>query len=906
MGGALKARGDVMAGVDPDAILAVVHILDFDFGGPHRAAAEAVLANALTNRSAAPAAFATLSTECERRMAARSGISIAGLRSELARGGVPMAAPSDYRPDVAALNRQTLEAARALQDFERVQVPDADITISRACATACIHAANAGSLVLVGDPGAGKSAVINETARQLAAQGSDVVLLAVDRLQVETNEGLSAKLGISHPLADVLANWPGTGPAYLVLDALDACRFGKSEALFKTVMGEVFALEGKRWRIVVSIRTFDLLVGTDFGRLFRGAPPEPDLTDQRFQAVRHIRVPEWSGAEFDELMTRIPALGIAIDSGGAKLAELARVPFNTRLLTDLLMEGVPPQQLRNLGSQVQLLEMYWNERVRPLGIEAEQCLGNTVKAMIDRAQMEATRLMAGAGSGDALDRLLHRGVLISVNGDREVAFRHHILFDYAASRTAVDLDARADSLLDRKGAGLLLAPALSFALQHLWEASAPGRNRFWQAVIHLADDSATDPIVRSVASRLACELPADAEDIAGLARLMAQPTEMQSALGAFRHIVGALSVRLEDEVEVPQAPWCSIAQSAVPFVADVVMALRTLIHILVDRVTNPDLRQRIGAAARAVMGYAFDAPGGDRLMAAAIGLVSKTFGTSVAASRPLIERLLDPVRMEEHAANDMYWLANDVADIAAHDPDLVVLIYDRVFTHTIKEDVPTNFGNSKILGFTSNRRQDFEMSRWALKETFPSFAIDRSACGLEDYFGLDRGDRTVDRDAGASNDAALLDQMADQFFFAAGGPEIRKDEEPRSPEEFAYRKRYLADNARTFRRVGDAGTPHTIYYLLQLLNFLSPGDPAMVFDLACHTLLHAGKLHGYQSEPLGADQFVTMIGRTIADHRELFDDPASRLALVEVLEVFVDAGWPAARRLLYRLPEALR
>ncbi|ESW95644.1 hypothetical protein X769_28240 [Mesorhizobium sp. LSJC268A00] len=49
-----------------------------------------------------------------------------------------------------------------------------------------------------------------------------------------------------------------------------------------------------------------------------------------------------------------------------------------------------------------------------------------------------------------------------------------------------------------------------------------------------------------------------------------------------------------------------------------------------------------------------------------------------------------------------------------------------------------------------------------------------------------------------------------------------------------------------------------------------------------------------------------MIGRAIADHREIFDDPGRRLSLVRVLEVFVDAGWPAARRLLYRLPEALR
>ena len=108
------------------------------------------------------------------------------------------------------------------------------------------------------------------------------------------------------------------------------------------------------------------------------------------------------------------------------------------------------------------------------------------------------------------------------------------------------------------------------------------------------------------------------------------------------------------------------------------------------------------------------------------------------------------------------------------------------------------------------------------------------------------------------------------------------------------------------RRIGDVGTPHTVYYILQLLEFLMPSDPAKVFDLVAHLLLVAGKLHNYQAESLGADQFVRMIGRAIADHKELFDDQSRRVKLVEVLEVFVNAGWPAARRLLYRLPEALR
>ena len=68
-------------------------------------------------------------------------------------------------------------------------------------------------------------------------------------------------------------------------------------------------------------------------------------------------------------------------------------------------------------------------------------------------------------------------------------------------------------------------------------------------------------------------------------------------------------------------------------------------------------------------------------------------------------------------------------------------------------------------------------------------------------------------------------------------------------------------------------------------------------------MLTAGRKQGYQFESLGADRFVAVIGVFLADHRELFSNVDRRGQLVACLDVFVEAGWPAARRLLYRLPE---
>jgi hypothetical protein len=52
---------------------------------------------------------------------------------------------------------------------------------------------------------------------------------------------------------------------------------------------------------------------------------------------------------------------------------------------------------------------------------------------------------------------------------------------------------------------------------------------------------------------------------------------------------------------------------------------------------------------------------------------------------------------------------------------------------------------------------------------------------------------------------------------------------------------------------------------------------------------------------------VKLVERYLAEHRALFrEDAACRQALLEMLDIFVKAGWPAARQLTYRLDEVFR
>ena len=79
----------------------------------------------------------------------------------------------------------------------------------------------------------------------------------------------------------------------------------------------------------------------------------------------------------------------------------------------------------------------------------------------------------------------------------------------------------------------------------------------------------------------------------------------------------------------------------------------------------------------------------------------------------------------------------------------------------------------------------------------------------------------------------------------------------------------------------------------------------MAFDLISSALVRAGRKFGYQFEGLAVDRVVEIFGYFLADHRELFENEVRRRKLIDCLDVFVAAGWPAATRFLYRLPELL-
>ena len=302
------------------SITRLVTIRAFDFAGADGEVAEAMLEQVLGIRGQASAAFRAMAEHCQGLMSERSGSNLGGLQHALSAKGVRLTAAPSLQQDTERLREYSNRVHGQLSEHESIVIRGDRVAIKRKCKDVVVDAALDGSLLLVGEPGAGKSAVLNASADRLRDEGRDVLILAVDRLPVLSLEGLRTELGLEHPLRDVLVGWPGNKPGYLFIDALDATRGGQSEAVFRALIAEVLSLKGGRWRVVASIRSFDLRMGVQFKQLFAGQPVSTDFHDSAFGDVRHVHVPTWTDDELNRLLRDAPALLIAINAGGRTAA----------------------------------------------------------------------------------------------------------------------------------------------------------------------------------------------------------------------------------------------------------------------------------------------------------------------------------------------------------------------------------------------------------------------------------------------------------------------------------------------------------------------------------------------------------------------------------------------------------
>lgn len=95
---------------------------------------------------------------------------------------------------------------------------------------------------------------------------------------------------------------------------------------------------------------------------------------------------------------------------------------------------------------------------------------------------------------------------------------------------------------------------------------------------------------------------------------------------------------------------------------------------------------------------------------------------------------------------------------------------------------------------------------------------------------------------------------------------------------------------------------HSGYYLMQLLNFLLPADPAYILDLAAGTVECAAE-NNFTYDHTTMRESMKLAERILADYKGLLKDKHNFNSLLSVLDHFANSGWVEALELIWKLKE---
>jgi hypothetical protein len=750
--------------------LAQLH-LDDD-GAEEREAQRILRTVVLQDAAQGKAAWEILVAECLQLTATRGSADRRAFVRMLEGAGIHLRAPRSFEEDIRRLREHSGRMLVRLERFARTGQGEAPFTVTRPHTDAIRQAAAAGHLLVTGEPGSGKTGCTVAFLQGWLADGHDAVVLSAQETGAASLGLLRGELGLLHDLAVVLRNWPGEGAGILAIDGLDAAR-GESAQRALTQLTEEVVRDPGRWRVVASIREFDLRYSTDFRRLFQGSPvegPSAPLPDPALLEVRHLVVGPFSDEELEQVEGASPELGRLLALSFPDLRELLRNPFNLSLAADLLSAGVTPEQVKLFRTQTDLLERYWQARVLTGGTRAadgrEYVLRRALEAMVTRSSLQAERgeIVDSPAAGAPLEDLLSSHVLVewapaSGGPPRRniLAFRHHVLFDYAAARLLLPSDPQrlSGSLEKDSGWVLVLRPSLVLHYYGLWQRDRCG---FWDTALAVSGGVGIPEVGKLIGPGVAALLAVATEDLQPLGEALSSPhtARREAADNAFMHLVGSILVEEGEQVGQPLNLWPALlAQLAGRLRSEMVYPFRSLLYRTLQRLDDMSEDQVVllGAAARGLLSYAWRPevrdPGLGRVGLAA---TAKTFRSDPEASRTLLRRAFEQEHLKVRGADELLWLCREVDCLVEEDGDLVHDLYVAAFAHQETSVDLTQMG-TPVLALLSTRKQDYGMALHMLVSKFgaflkiaPELATSAAVQLVEQFFVRERrfGDKTRD------------------------------------------------------------------------------------------------------------------------------------------------------------------
>jgi hypothetical protein len=714
--------------------------LDVDPGGPDRATAEMHLRGVLDDPATTSGAWNDLVTLGQalgeqRRWAGRDEV-----RFALASGGHPAGIDPPFRHDAQSLREVTTAGLDANEPEVTIPAPEGAVAIRRDVAD--LLACADGDFAMIGEPGAGKSVLAAGLAASLLAAGEDVVFLGTESLAGSLGT-TRTELGMQNNLDQVLRGWGGSRRGTLIIDGVDATR-GTSSVDWLPQLART--LRGTRWRVVATIRTFDLRCGPSWQEMFSGQPIDADHADPSFPRVRHVHVSDLSQGELDQLRGQSPRIAALADAADPRLAALLRNPFNLRLAADLLDDGGDYTALSAVRTRQELLHLYWQRRVELT--RDRMARRRAVRELCEKmVQIRRSRVADPSEVVDpavfgAVDALLHDGVLREdVQGRRPgvspVVFSHPVLYDFAVAVTCLRGE---DHLhLSRRLAtdpdlAITVRPSVDMAFADLW-ADDPTRGQFWDLAVTLSEPGQGHPIAAVAAACAALREHPAHEDLAPIEqRAAAAGAGSQAARMCVAHLASALeAAEVSEQDRRASAP--ALAGLAATLAARAAetgdTGLADLARVLLVRLDrcfplSPDgiaaqTRSRaIADLMRCALSNSAEPAREELAMRAADALATASV-VSPSEVGPVIEAVIAPPVMAVWGGRVADRLIQHLSTVAQADPGLAERLALSVWEYDDQRDEVTSIGSSRIIGLTSTRRQDLEMARYSTAERFAAF-----------------------------------------------------------------------------------------------------------------------------------------------------------------------------------------
>jgi len=645
-----------------------------------------------------------------------------------------------FDKDIEVLKKQSRITLEDLSGMSSLRVGDSVIKINRLCAQELRLQVEEKSLVVTGEPGAGKSGALYELGTNILQEKRDIVFLAVDRIDAENETQLKQRLGIQHDLEEVLQNWTGDQPAFLVIDALDAARSDRTAQLLSNLLTRINRTKG-RWRVLASIRKFDLRHNRELRNLFFGRPPSDVYMDPELKSVCHVQIPVFSEEELSEIGAMSDELEAFFLAADDRLKQLLRVPFNLRLMGELLGDGVSVAELTPIRSQLELLDRYWEERVvRPNDGKRdarEEVLRRAASQMVENRILRVSRSqVVTLETSRVLDQILSEHVLIewqpsvtSRPDDSNLTFAHHMLFDYAVERLLLRNGMNLkDKLATDPELVLVIRPSLDMHFQYLWSLDNT-RSLFWVEVLQVMENDHIPEIGKLIGPVIAANSCTSLSDFQLILQTINDPLHKTSAEAVLRHVIGGLLAMAEEGkanriTGQTAGPWTSLVeQLSQRITGNIAYIVRTLLTQVCERSMSFTIEQleKAGVAARNLLEFAWSQnPRDEWLIKHSISCVYKTYISNPEASGNLLRLALHKDNLTKYGYQEVPWLVYEAANIFTHDPAFYQDLCIAAFCHTESSEQITSLGGS-ILSLNSNRRQDYSLGLYQIGEDFGSF-----------------------------------------------------------------------------------------------------------------------------------------------------------------------------------------